>query len=297
MANYKSSLCNPFTGYRPPITNTAAGEVVAVRGTYPVPAAGLALNDIVEMVPLPPDCVIVDCILDCDALDAHATPLMTVAAGVVNEAGTDFIAAGTLIAANVAPKTGGMARLDTAGGLWDFLEKREAKRRNQGYGGPGNGEGRQNRFDPPVSKRSAGRITLVGNCVPHAPDAASRLCATLGLTRRRVGPSIGGVRGNHFPALFSLKDKDVVMLIECLIKRDGPTHFNLHGFEYVFKPDGFGHNVREVNSREHREYLLSLKNDFRVYEPPAPALPVEPSVQNAWHSGRGNDADSPGTDR
>ncbi len=115
MANYKSELCNPFTGYRPPITNSSAGEVVAVRGTYAVPAAGLALNDIVEMVPLPPDAVVVDCVLDCDDLDSDATPLMTLAVGVVKEDGTDIESSGTLISANVAPKAGGIARLDTPG--------------------------------------------------------------------------------------------------------------------------------------------------------------------------------------
>ncbi len=63
------------------------------------------------------------------------------------------------------------------------------------------------------------------------------------------------------------------MLIECLIRRDGATHLRLNGFEYVFGPNEHGHNVCEVNSREHREYLTSLK-DFREYEPPvSPDLP------------------------
>lgn len=57
------------------------------------------------------------------------------------------------------------------------------------------------------------------------------------------------------------------MLIQCLIARDGPTHINLNGFPYTFKKNGHGHYVSEVNSREHRDYLLNLK-DFVAYELP-----------------------------
>ena len=57
------------------------------------------------------------------------------------------------------------------------------------------------------------------------------------------------------------------MVIQCLIQRDGPTHMNLNGFSYTFKENEHGHYVAEVNSREHREYLLSLP-DFKAYEAP-----------------------------
>jgi hypothetical protein len=56
------------------------------------------------------------------------------------------------------------------------------------------------------------------------------------------------------------------MLIECLTKRDGPTIFNLHGFKYTFSQNEDGRYVSPVNSREHREYLLSMP-DFREYQP------------------------------
>jgi hypothetical protein len=42
---------------------------------------------------------------------------------------------------------------------------------------------------------------------------------------------------------------------------------NINGFPYTFKANEHGHYVTQVNSREHREHLLSLKN-FVVYEPP-----------------------------
>ena len=57
------------------------------------------------------------------------------------------------------------------------------------------------------------------------------------------------------------------MVIQCLIKRDGPTHMNLNGFSYAFEKNQHGHYVAEVNSREHREYLMGLP-DFKVYETP-----------------------------
>lgn len=117
MANYKSALCNPTTGYQPPITNTSAGEICAVRAQFAVPAAGLLLNDIVEMVPLPPNSMIVDAILAADDLDSNGTPLISLAVGVINTGGTDIDTGGTIIASNSLARAGGMARMDTPGAL------------------------------------------------------------------------------------------------------------------------------------------------------------------------------------
>jgi hypothetical protein len=57
------------------------------------------------------------------------------------------------------------------------------------------------------------------------------------------------------------------MLIECLIEREGPTAMTLGSFTYLFRENDHGHKVCPVNSREHREYLMGLK-DFRPYTPP-----------------------------
>jgi hypothetical protein len=53
----------------PSITPDSAGEIYSVRGKLTLPST-LALNDIVELVKLPPDCVPVDFTIDTDALAA-----------------------------------------------------------------------------------------------------------------------------------------------------------------------------------------------------------------------------------
>lgn len=54
------------------------------------------------------------------------------------------------------------------------------------------------------------------------------------------------------------------MLIQCLTEREGDTPININGFQYVFKHNDLGHSVCEVNSREHREWLLKTGN-FKRY--------------------------------
>jgi hypothetical protein len=73
------------------------------------------------------------------------------------------------------------------------------------------------------------------------------------------------------------------MKIECLIKRDGPTHVTLAGFDYVFAPDKNGRKVCEVMSTDHQAHFLALK-DYRKaedYEKPEPAaVPKEGDIPN-----------------
>jgi len=65
------------------------------------------------------------------------------------------------------------------------------------------------------------------------------------------------------------------MLIECKIKREGPTHVTVAGFDYVFAKNEHGHKVCEVLSSDHQSYFLELK-DFVLYEPPKkPTLEVQ----------------------
>lgn len=63
------------------------------------------------------------------------------------------------------------------------------------------------------------------------------------------------------------------MLIECLIKRDGPTHVVVAGFDYVFKPNERGRSVCEVMSSGHQAHFLALK-DYVEYKAPKSASPV-----------------------
>jgi hypothetical protein len=75
------------------------------------------------------------------------------------------------------------------------------------------------------------------------------------------------------------------MLIECKIKREGPTHVTVAGFDYVFAKNEHGHKVCDVLSSDHQSYFLELK-DFVPYEPPEkPTLevqeePKEETVEN-----------------
>lgn len=65
------------------------------------------------------------------------------------------------------------------------------------------------------------------------------------------------------------------MLIECLIKRDGPTHVTLAGFDYVFDENKEGRKVCDVLSTDHQAHFLALK-DYIPYKPAAP-YKVEPA--------------------
>jgi len=56
------------------------------------------------------------------------------------------------------------------------------------------------------------------------------------------------------------------MLLECLIKREGPTEVNYFGFKYLFDDDGTGAKVCDVNSEEHRKQLIST-GYYRIYDP------------------------------
>lgn len=67
------------------------------------------------------------------------------------------------------------------------------------------------------------------------------------------------------------------MLIECLIRRDGPTHVTIDGFDYVFAANSEGRKVCEVLSSAHQSHFLALK-DYIPYEgqAEAPVLNEEP---------------------
>lgn len=57
------------------------------------------------------------------------------------------------------------------------------------------------------------------------------------------------------------------MIIECLIKREGPTEIIINGFKYMFKKNDAGHYVAPVLSGEHRAWMLRDSQSFREYNP------------------------------
>lgn len=57
------------------------------------------------------------------------------------------------------------------------------------------------------------------------------------------------------------------MLIECLIKRDGPTEVIVGGLKYVFSSNAYGDYVGDVVNDGAAEFLLSMPNLYRRYEP------------------------------
>lgn len=61
----------------------SATEVIAVIGDYVVPS-GLALNDVVEMCPLPAGYVPVDYLLDVEDTDSNGSPAMALDVGILS---------------------------------------------------------------------------------------------------------------------------------------------------------------------------------------------------------------------
>jgi hypothetical protein len=86
---------------------------------------------------------------------------------------------------------------------------------------------------------------------------------------------------------FYLREGGSTMLIECLIKRDGPTVQHIGGQKFVFKPrpeltgGDEKANVCEVQKDEIVEYLINNAN-YRQYiiKEPAPAQKSRPRSIN-----------------
>lgn len=102
----------------PAITAAGAQDLVAVTETYTV-AAALELNDVIEMMELPPGHVPVDCILDVTDLDT-GSPTLTLDVGTMaGTVGDTTLANRTLtanmIAASTAGQAGGVARMAVMG--------------------------------------------------------------------------------------------------------------------------------------------------------------------------------------
>jgi hypothetical protein len=98
----------------PAISPAGAQDLVAAQGTFALSAA-LELNDVIEMVVLPPKSRIVDVILDTPDLDTNVSPTLTLSIGTM--AGDSYdptLAERTvtenIVAASTAGQAGGIAR-------------------------------------------------------------------------------------------------------------------------------------------------------------------------------------------
>ncbi len=96
------------------------GEVCCISADFTVPA-GLALNDIVEMLPLPALCTVVDATLISDNLDSNGTPLISLDVGILSgEAGKNDAArtcGNEFFAADTVGRAGGSSRMSKAAGF------------------------------------------------------------------------------------------------------------------------------------------------------------------------------------
>jgi hypothetical protein len=55
------------------------------------------------------------------------------------------------------------------------------------------------------------------------------------------------------------------MRIECILKRHGGTHIQLHGMEYHFEPLEDDAHVAEVSDESHIDMLLAIPEGYKVY--------------------------------
>lgn len=96
------------------------GEVCCISVDYTIPA-GLALNDIVEMLPLPALCTVVDATLVSDDLDSNGAPLIALDVGLLSGDAGKNDAARTIgnefFAADTIGRTGGVSRMSKAAGF------------------------------------------------------------------------------------------------------------------------------------------------------------------------------------
>ena len=71
------------------------------------------------------------------------------------------------------------------------------------------------------------------------------------------------------------------MLIECLVKRDGPSVATILGRTYEFEEQPDGAKVCDVNNGGHRERTLSMPAVFKVYKPKATTESLTPAEPGA----------------
>jgi hypothetical protein len=105
---------NGSTGYLPVSSPACAGSTV--QNFYELDIAGktLALNDVIDLGPLPANCTVGDVFLITDDIDTNGTPLISLDAGLMSGAVGENNAARTvgqeLFAASTIARTGGVER-------------------------------------------------------------------------------------------------------------------------------------------------------------------------------------------
>ena len=80
MARYTSNFID---GREIPVYSYEPGELITVKASVTIPAAGLTTADTVEFVEIPAGCVVVDYVLVNDDLDANGTPTLAADLGVL----------------------------------------------------------------------------------------------------------------------------------------------------------------------------------------------------------------------
>lgn len=102
----------------PAITAAGAQDLVAVTETFALTEA-LEVNDLIEMIELPPGHSIVDCILDVTDLDTGVAAITLDVGTMAGTVGSTTIAERTLtanlIAASTVGQAGGIARMSVMG--------------------------------------------------------------------------------------------------------------------------------------------------------------------------------------
>ncbi len=90
----------------------SAGEAITQRYSMTVPTT-VDADDILELAPIPPNCRVVDMVVDCDDLDTDGTPAITLDIGIMSgewgEDGARTVGAEFFSGSNIA-QAGGVAR-------------------------------------------------------------------------------------------------------------------------------------------------------------------------------------------
>ena len=106
---------------QPILTVDTATDLMAITSTFVVPA-GLALNDVIEMGPIPNGYVLVDLSVAFPDCDSNGTPTIKFDAGVLSGNWLDSNGAGRtcgseFFAADVGAQTGSLTRMNKAAGM------------------------------------------------------------------------------------------------------------------------------------------------------------------------------------
>jgi hypothetical protein len=102
-----------------PAAVPAGQEVVQMRTTFAM-TANPTINDVLELMIIPPGMKVLDWTLDSDAMDSNGTPLATLKVGVLNAGKTDLGTGNSIWKTGITThRAGGVQRMDTVTALRD----------------------------------------------------------------------------------------------------------------------------------------------------------------------------------